>query len=344
LLPITAYGSADADVITTGNANDRLDGGDGDDTLVGGEGDDALIGGAGDDTLDGQEGCDACDGGEGVDTNLDDQSAAKVEGVEADLGKGRSVCGRTLPPGTLIVDEVSGVAYDFSLIPAGKSVLGARSDDAEAASNERPTHDVTHSRPFLMGRTEVTQAQYQAVVGNNPSLHQGPPLRPVEWVSWYDSVTFCNRLSDAAGRMRAYDESNRWNLSADGYRLPTEAEWEFAARAGTASPRYGPVDDISWNGGNSGGVTHEVATRTPNEWGLHDVLGNVWERVWDDYSTYDAAPTVDPIGSPLPSGDGLLRGGSWCCTIDAVRLSTRYPYGRALLGGNVGFRLARWQE
>jgi formylglycine-generating enzyme required for sulfatase activity len=354
-LSVTAYGSADNDTITTGSTNDLLDGGDGDDVLSGGAGDDTLIGGNGDDTLDGQDGCDGYDGGAGVDTNLDDQSAAKFDGVEANFGKGHPGC-RTpgsgdglREAGALWSRRISGELFEFSYVPSGVFSMGAADDDAEAQEWERPRHDVVISRSFIVSRSEITQRQYVLLSEANPAAHTGDPSLPVESVSWFDAVDYCVRLSAADGLPSAYAADYSVALGSSGYRLPTEAEWEYAARAGNQASKYGVMDDIAWYWGNSDTAysTHAVRGKAPNGWGLYDVLGNVWEWTVDWADDYTAGTKVDPTGAAGPvearGNVRTLRGGSagyepvtW-----RVRLSDRsggvpeqkHPY--------VGFRVVR---
>jgi sulfatase modifying factor 1 len=176
----------------------------------------------------------------------------------------------------------------------------------------------------------VTQDQYAAVTGEHPSSGRGGH-RPVEGVSWWDAVGYCNALSTRDGRAPAYlvdAEEITWDPGADGYRLPTEAEWEHACRAGTTGPRYGPLDDVAWHRGNSGERTHDVGGKQPNAWGLHDVLGNVWEWCWDHY---------DP---EVYGTYRVLRGGGWFDEHWSCRASVRRRSHPTLRLDDVGFRVA----
>ncbi|MEV4346767.1 SUMF1/EgtB/PvdO family nonheme iron enzyme [Actinoplanes sp. NPDC049596] len=164
-----------------------------------------------------------------------------------------------------------------------------------------------------------------------PVTEEGSQLPAVE-VSWLDAVRYCNERSVADGFAPAYsikDLDVDWNREADGYRLPTEAEWEYACRAGTVGPRYGDLDDIAWYRDNSGGSRHDVGTRAPNAWGLHDMLGNVWNWCWD---LYDPA-----VYGPYR----VLRGGGWFDEHWSCRASVRRRSHPTFRVDDVGFRLAR---
>jgi formylglycine-generating enzyme required for sulfatase activity len=186
---------------------------------------------------------------------------------------------------------------------------------------------------YLLASTAVTQAAYEAVTGRRPSTSHGDRL-PVECVSWWDAVEFCNLLSDRDGLTRAYElddvrDQARRVTSADGWRLPSEAEWEHACRGGTTGPRYGELDDIAWHRGNSRETVHEVAQKQPNRWGLFDMLGNVWEWCWD---VYDA----EVYGSYR-----VLRGGGWYDERWSCRAGVRRRSHPTFRIDDVGFRLAR---
>lgn len=180
---------------------------------------------------------------------------------------------------------------------------------------------------FRLAARPVTRAQYAAIMGDGT----GDEL-PVDSVSWDDAVRFCNRLSEREGLTPVYrgaGADTERALSADGYRLPAEAEWEYACRAGTTSPRYGKLDEIAWYRGNSGGTAHPVGRKRPNAWGLSDMLGNVWEWCWDFYD-------------PAVYGEyRVLRGGGWFDEHWSCRASVRRRSHPTLRLDDIGFRVAR---
>ncbi len=189
----------------------------------------------------------------------------------------------------------------------------------------------------LLGVHPVTQAQYAAVTGARPGAARGDRL-PVVNVSWWEAVRFCNALSEREGLEPAYrisgegaepDEALTWDRGADGYRLPAEAEWEHACRAGTTGPRYGPIEAIAWYRGNSGERLHEVGGKAPNRWGLHDMLGNVWEWCWELY---------DP---EVYGTYRVLRGGGWFDEHWSCRASVRRRSMATFQIDDLGFRVAR---
>ncbi|MGW7368059.1 formylglycine-generating enzyme family protein [Streptomyces sp. NPDC054841] len=187
--------------------------------------------------------------------------------------------------------------------------------------------------PYRLSAFPVTQALHAQVTGRRPSTARGDQL-PVEGVSWWDAVRFCNTLSQRDGFAPAYHlhadgEGIEWDASADGYRLPTEAEWEHACRAGTTGPRYGPLDEIAWCRGNSGERIHEVGGKQPNAWGFYDMLGNVWEWCWDIY---------DP---EVYGTYRVLRGGGWFDEHWSCRASVRRRSHPTFQVDDVGFRIAR---
>ncbi|MFS8197925.1 formylglycine-generating enzyme family protein [Streptomyces sp. CWNU-52B] len=187
--------------------------------------------------------------------------------------------------------------------------------------------------PYRLGAFPVTQALYARVTGERPSAADGDQL-PVEGISWWDAVRFCNALSRREGLAVAYSfhadgEGIDWDTAADGYRLPTEAEWEHGCRAGTPGPRYGPLDEIAWYRDNSQERVHDVGGKQPNPWGLHDMLGNVWDWCWD---VYDA----EVYGSYR-----VLRGGGWFDEHWSCRASARRRSHPGYQVDDVGFRVAR---
>jgi sulfatase modifying factor 1 len=184
--------------------------------------------------------------------------------------------------------------------------------------------------PYRLAAVPVTQARYAEVTGRRPSTADGDQL-PVESVSWLDAVRFCNALSEREGLTPAYrlHADVEWDVAADGYRLPTEAEWEHACRAGTTGARYGQLDEVAWHRGNSRERVHEVGGKQPNAWGLYDMLGNVWEWCWD---LYDA----EVYGTYR-----VLRGGGWFDERWSCRASVRRRSHPTLQIDDVGIRVAR---
>jgi formylglycine-generating enzyme required for sulfatase activity len=177
----------------------------------------------------------------------------------------------------------------------------------------------------------VTQADYAAVTGEWPGADQRERC-PVEGVSWWDAVRYCNARSLAESLIAAYridGDSVEWDEGADGYRLPTEAEWEYACRAGSAGPRYGPLEEIAWYRGNSAERSHEVGGKRPNAWGFHDMLGNVWDWCWDVY---------DP---EVYGTYRVLRGGGWFDEHWSCRAGVRRRSHPTFRVDDVGFRVAR---
>jgi formylglycine-generating enzyme required for sulfatase activity len=196
------------------------------------------------------------------------------------------------------VNSRDGLTYVW--IPPGTFRMGCSPVDSECYDDEKPAHQVTITKGFWLGQTEVTQEAYQRVMGANPSNLQGPK-RPVETVNWNEAEAFCR---------------------AAGMRLPTEAEWEYAARAGSTGSRYGDLDHVAWYSGNSGSQTHDVGQKQPNAWGLCDMLGNVWEWTADRYAGYTAGGQNDPRG-PDSGTARTLRGGSWDGNPWVARVSDR---------------------
>ncbi|MHC6202251.1 formylglycine-generating enzyme family protein [Breznakiellaceae bacterium SP9] len=233
----------------------------------------------------------------------------------------------------------------MAAIPAGTFAMGSPSDEVDHQSDET-LHDVTLSA-FTMSKHEVTQAQWQAVMGSNPSFFTFSienDKRPVERVSWYETIEFCNRLSVLAGLSPAYtiSETNvTWNRSANGYRLPTEAEWEYACRAGTTTP-FNTGDNITTDQANYDRSTSTVAVGTfaPNAWGLYDMHGNVWEWCWDWYGSYPSVPETDPMGAASES-NRVFRGGGWNNSALYMRSAYRDDDTPTVRYSQLGFRVVR---
>jgi len=243
---------------------------------------------------------------------------------------------------------------EMVLIPAGTFTMGCPADERGSYVWEWLSHQVTLTKDFYLGRYEVTQAQYQAIMNNNPSYFSGKPNNPVEQVTWYDCAIFCNRLSEREGLTPVYNEST-WatNWNANGYRLPTEAEWEYACRAGTTWRfSHGDVlecddkcgscathDQYMWWCGNSGNQTHEVGLKLPNPSGLYDMHGNVWEWCNDWWEApSNRGPQVDPTG--VNSGSyRVRRGGCWFNGAWNCRSASRDGYYPVYGFNNRGFRI-----
>lgn len=239
--------------------------------------------------------------------------------------------GRTVPPG-------------FVYIPPGTFLMGSPPSEDGRTGDETP-QQVTLTTGFYLQRTEVTQGEWQALMGNSPSYFSNcGAMCPVEMVSWLDAARFANSRSQSEGLPTCYDDAGLVQGGGSiyaclGYRLPTESEWEYAARAGTTPSRYGVLDEVGWYAANSESRTHPVGQLTANAWGVYDMLGNVWEWTNDWYGEYGGAVT-DPSGPP--SGTvRVLRGGSWFGYAQFSRAANRFSRSPDYRSGNCGFRLAR---
>ena len=225
---------------------------------------------------------------------------------------------------------VNGVSFDMIAVEGGTFTMGATAEQAsDAYSDEKPTHQVTLSS-YYIGKTEVTQELWQAVMGSNPSGFSGANL-PVEKVSWEDCQIFIAILNELTGKY---------------FRLPTEAEWEYAARGGSKSQGYkysgsNTVDDVAWYPSNSSSKTHPVATKAPNELGIYDMSGNVleWCRDWYSSSYYSSSSQYNPTG-PASGSRRVYRGGSWGSSARLCRVSYRDYNGPSYSFYNLGLRLA----
>jgi|GEM_PF-6734291 len=214
-------------------------------------------------------------------------------------------------------------------IDPGRFLMGSPDDEAGRGDNEQ-LHQVELTRGYFMQATEVTQQQFEELMGHNPS-RLGCPRCPVDHVSWHDAAAYCNELSDQLELDRCYDcqegacelaERFETPYECSGARLPTEAEWEHAARAGLEGETYGDHDDLAWWEGNAEGNTHPVAELGPNLWGLYDMLGNILEATGGLYE-YPISEVIDPWG------DGELRvyrGGSYSHGPQHVRFASRVRF------------------
>jgi formylglycine-generating enzyme required for sulfatase activity len=270
----------------------------------------------------------------------------------------------TLAAGTVLAQKTlpsqASSGIEFVKIQPGEFMMGCSNGDNACNADEKPAHRVRITKSFEIGKYEVTQVQWKAVMGTNPSAMQGD-ARPVESISKGEAQAFLNKLNGLNDGYR--------------YRLPTEAEWEYAARAGTTGTYAGKLDDVAWYAANSEDETHPVGKKKPNAWGLYDMAGNVREWVQDFYSAnyYSTSPAEDPKGPPAgavegrggrrggpppdgprggrgPRGRGgraqlpVMRGGAWDTRDSFVRVSARYNYyGDTLRVSDVGFRAVREQ-
>ncbi len=222
---------------------------------------------------------------------------------------------------------VNGVSFTMVAVPGGTFIMGATSEQgSDADSDETPTHSVTLSS-YYIGQTEVTQELWEAVMGSNPSEFKGAK-RPVEWVSWNDCQEFIRKLNAKTGKQ---------------FRLPTEAEWEYAARGGkSGGTKYSGSNrlrDVAWNEKNSGDRTHKVATKQANELGIYDMSGNVWEWCSDWYGDYSSSSQTDPRGATEGSSH-VMRGGCFANLARSCRVSTRGNFSPDHRWCNLGVRLA----
>jgi formylglycine-generating enzyme required for sulfatase activity len=249
----------------------------------------------------------------------------------------------------------SSIGMQLALIPAGEFLMGSSKDqDKDAGDDETPRHPVRITRPFYLGLTEVTQGQYRAVTGESPSQFRGSDDLPVEHVSWLDAVRFCNGLSELERLPPFYRIKGDQVAVADprgvGYRLPTEAEWEYACRARNPA-RYSfghdpaVLGEYAWFYKNSGSKTHPVGQNRPNGFGLFDMHGNVWEWCWDEYRSdyYKGSPVDDPQGQSGASVR-VIRGGSWSHDPQDARSANRFGNTPDSRSYYLGFRLARGQS
>ncbi len=241
----------------------------------------------------------------------------------------------------------------FRLIPPGSYLRGSPADEYGRELDERQ-HEVTIPYPFYMAVTETTQSQYEQVTGTNTSFVKGRPNVPADSMTFAQALEFCNALSRAEGREEVYAMGNDgWVARVDrnGYRLPLEAEWEYACRAGTTDAFYtGPIAPLSkghyhlwraaWYEDNSKGRPREGGQREPNVWGLYDMLGNVWEYCWDWYGEYPLSEDFTLVGPSRSNHGRVVRGGCWYDKITSCRSATRKAQNPAFPLNVLGFRCA----
>ena len=303
----------------------------------------------------------------------------KVETESTDIAAGRLVkkCTTCSEPGG---DEME-IPAGFVYIPAGTFQMGSTA----GYDNEEPVHGVTISKGYLMGRHEVTQKEYEKYCSYTGGENKKPTELygdgddyPAYYVSWYDAVVYCNRRSIAEDLTPCYaiggktnpDEwgtvptsnDSKWNgvtcdWNANGYRLPTEAEWEYAARAGDATTEEktwsgtkteNDLENYAWYSKNNGRKTHQVGKLAPNAWGLYDMSGNVWEWCWDWYDEkYYSSSSTESVPNPTgPTGGSsddyrVFRGGSWSNGTDSCEVSFRGYSGPIYRSSSLGFRVVR---
>ncbi len=249
-----------------------------------------------------------------------------LDGLQVNLTE-QSLYQAPQPGDEKTIDIGGGVDLILVWIPAGSFYMGSPDGDSAAGVNEKPRHEVTLTQGFWMGKYEVTQAQWKQIMGSNPSDFQGDNL-PVERVSWDDVQEFITELNHRTGQT---------------FSLPTEAQWEYAARGGAAPPqKYSgsdDVDQVGWYTRNCD-TTHPVGQKSANAWGLHDMTGNVYEwcQDWYDDTYYAGSPSQDPTGPD--SGDfRVMRGGSWYYDVGMLEAAARNYYSADVRYNDTGFRL-----
>ena len=254
---------------------------------------------------------------------------------------------------TVLSAKETSELIDMIFVKGGSFDMGSEDEDAD--NDEKPVHMVTLDS-YYIGKCPITQKQYQQIMGNNPSRFKGDNL-PVEEVCWYNAIEFCNKLSMSVGLTPVYSingstsprDWSKGSIAADwnanGYRLPTESEWEYAARGGNKSRGFtfsgsNNIDDVAWYHSNSDSKTQPVGTKRANELGIHDMSGNVWECCWDWHDEYTRTAKTNPRG-PSSGSSAVLRGGSWYDYGNFCRVAYRAGVYRSSTNFNYGFRVAR---
>jgi formylglycine-generating enzyme required for sulfatase activity len=232
------------------------------------------------------------------------------------------------------------------LVEGGTFTMGSPASEKMRGSNEGPQHEASVSN-FYLGKYEVTQKEWTAVMGTNPSTHKGNDL-PVENITWYEAVRYCNERSVKEGLTPAYSINGNavlWNRAANGYRLPTEAEWEYAAKGGNKDKvtflyaGSNNADTVGWHNGNST-ESKPIGSKAPNSLGFYDMSGNVGEICWDFHGNYSRERQTDPTGAET-GGYHVGRGGCWYYDVQYLRTSFRAYIDPTTRYHMVGFRLAR---
>jgi formylglycine-generating enzyme required for sulfatase activity len=227
---------------------------------------------------------------------------------------------------------VSGLSLEMLWVQPGTFQMGSPEDE-EGRTSLETLHEVTLTSGYYLGKHVVTQSQWEKVMGSNPSRFKGGD-KPVETVTWDDATSFCDKLTElerTAGRL----------LAGMAYQLPTEAQWEYACRAGTKTAYAFGAGLTSGQAKINGGLdeTTDVGSYKPNAWGFHDMHGNVWEWCADWYGDYPSGPVRDPVG-PAGGSSRVTRGGSWIHSANFARSALRYRCGPAISDGALGFRLS----
>ena len=266
-------------------------------------------------------------GTESKQVNILESQTATLAGMLTTNSSSSVVSGVSSSGNTITIPVKDGISIDIVRVEAGTFTMGATPEMKNPWDDEKPTHQVTLTNDYYIGKYEVTQALWQAVMGSNPSNFKGDNL-PVENVSWNDCQDFLSKLNSITGKT---------------FRLPTETEWEYAARCGMKSKgcQYSGsknISDVAWYTDNSGSKTHSVGSKQANELGIYDMSGNVWEWCQDRYGRYDSSSQVNPTGA-ISGSDRVIRGGCWYCTARSCRSSCRSYNAPDDRNDNLGLRL-----